>query len=100
MTILPAIDPIWASAVSIAAHGTEMTMTSAPAPSSGSPSRALISRANAASCSRSCVKLTVTSWPASASLRAMLPPMFPAPTIPTRIFANLLSSYPTRLPSL
>src|SRR5262245_51044892 len=74
-----------ARAVSITRHGTDKTTTSAAAASAGSPTVPPISAASAASRVWSRAKLTVTSWPARASRRARLPPMFPAPMMPTRI---------------
>src|SRR5215468_4888082 len=85
MTIRPSSGPAARSASSMSPQGTDSTTTSAAAASDGSPTAPPTSAARAASLAWSLAKLTTTWCPASASLRAMFPPMLPAPMMPTRV---------------
>jgi hypothetical protein len=96
MTTFPASDPAAASASSITGHGTETTTTSLSATASdafsATDARGPISAASRSSAPGSRENVTITSCPASARKCARLPPMCPAPMMPTRTI-TLLESY-------
>ena len=94
MTILPASDPAVANAASTADQGTEIMRTGPKvAASAAVPTRARSpsSAASAGRVSGSREKLTSTSCPARVNIRAVLPPIRPAPIIPIFTMVSLLS---------
>jgi hypothetical protein len=92
MITLPASDPAADSASSMTGQGTEKTTTSAAATASAglaAEARGPISAASRSSDPGSRENETVTLCPAPAKKWATLPPMRPAPMMPTRTIALL-----------
>ena len=99
MTTFPASGPAAASASSITGHGTENTTTSLSATASeafpATETRGPICAASRSSAPGSRENVTTTSCPAPARKCARLPPMCPAPMIPTRTITLLRSNTST-----